>query len=184
MSKERDLLKTERDSLKDASIRDGINSGAININLENIGNIDGNFASTILDASCKEKDFIISELADKINSQNKGLIICQQDNNVLKSQVNDLQKMIPAYEKGFVGKEIVVGVNSTFIADSGNFTLAVFDTENVDSVDRHWTDFVLNGVGHRLNIGGRVQFFYFDSNYDLTLIQSGNPSKFSIAKVN
>ncbi len=175
-------LKDEIKNMKLEQIKDNINAGAINISISN-NNVQNLPSELILNASCAEKDVFISELAKKVNNQDKAIIICQGNNENLTEELEKLKLEIPEYDKGFVGYDFIVNKGSTFQADEGKFTLSVRDQEANSFYSRYWVTFILNGVEHKKNIGATLTFIYSDNqNYTLNIKGTGNPAKFFVYK--
>lgn len=172
ISEKDDLIEGLRHDI----LKFNIKNNALNISIQN-NNIQAN---SVWNWSCSEKDIVINEFAQKITEQDTSLIICQNNLNSLESEYKELEKQIPAYDVGFVGKDISVGVGGTYQADRGKFILSVTDTHSGLSVYR--TTFRLNGIGYTKNIGEFIIFDYYGENYTINLKSTGNPAHFYIYK--
>lgn len=164
--------------LRHELLKNNLKNNAINISINNENIQTTNFANW----SCTEKDIIINEFANKINEQDEALILCKNNYENLQEDFLKLEKEIPSYSQGFVGKDISVGKGSTFQADGGRFTLSVIDTTASPSISAYRTTFRLNGIAHTKNLGEYVIFDYYGTNYTLNLKSTGNPAIFYVYK--
>jgi hypothetical protein len=174
------IIKEKDDLIQDLRheiLTNTIKNNALNISIQN-----SNVQTTSLgNWSCSEKDVVINEFASKITEQDNSLIICKNNYESLQKDFGELEKQIPEYTTGFVGKDISVNVGSTFQADEGKFTLAVTKTKSIDGI-QFQTNFVLNGIGYVKNIGEFVTFDYYGTNYTINLKSTGNPAVFYVYK--
>jgi hypothetical protein len=170
-------LKDEKiTELRHEILKNNLKNNAINISINNENIQSTNFVNW----SCTEKDIIINEFANKINDQDEALIICKNNYENIQQDYINLEKEIPNYSKGFVGRDIPVYKGSTFQADGGKFTLSVVDTTSSALSNAYSTTFRLNGVGYTKNIGEYAIFEYYGTNYTINLKSTGNPAIFYI----
>jgi hypothetical protein len=179
---DKDSILKEKDDLIDELrheiLKNNIKNNALNISIQNSNIQTTSFGNW----SCAEKDIVIDEFAKKITAQDDALILCNENYNSLQTKYTALEKEIPSYSQGFVGKDISVGKGSTFQADGGKFTLSVVDTQSSASISRYQTTFRLNGQGYTKNIGEFIIFSYYGTNYTINLKSTGNPAVFYVYK--
>ena len=178
----KDIIIEEKNNLinelRHEILKENIKNNALNISIQN-SNVQTN---SFTNWSCSEKDIIIDEFANKISDQDEALNICNNNYDNLQKDYKELEKQIPDYSTGFIGKDISLGKGLTYQADGGKFMLSVIDTQAIASLNKYQTIFRLNGNSHTLNLGQSIVFEYYGANYTINLKSTNNPAKFYVYK--
>lgn len=168
------------DELRNEILKNNLKNNALNISIQNIN---AQSVNKFWNWSCIEKNIVIEQLADKVSEQESSLKLSQTKINELNNTINDLSTQIPAYETGFVGKDIKVSKGSSYQADGGQFTLGVREVYSNSMTANYYTIFVLNGLEYKKNLGQSITFKYFDGyNYTINVRGTGNPALFYVYK--
>lgn len=174
---QRNEFRTQKDEVQRELDVCKINSGKFNLTINN-ENILSNGVEYILNTSCIEKDVIIVELIGKANNQQEAIESLNKSRNELRIELDELSKIIPEYEKGFLGNDISLTNGQTKQADEGKFLLSLRGTYVDLNFNRNRREayITLLSKEYTVGLGQQLPFVYDSQNYTLNVQAIGTGS--------